>query len=91
MSVIFIRERDPADVRAKLPPLSPRQMLLGLATIGITEADVEAGLGDDALALIEWRKASQFERLHPLVVEMGDYFELPPEQIDSLWLYALDL
>lgn len=83
--------RTPEEQRATMKPLSPRQAILGLLEIGITEEMVEGVIGDDASALTEWRRATQFERLHPLVVSLGTHFELPPEQIDALWRWAAEL
>lgn len=73
------------------PDLTPRQVRRGLLSIGITEGAVEAALEDDPEALIEWRYATSIERQHPLVYSLGNYFELPDEQIDTLWLWAADL
>lgn len=77
--------------RAFFPTLSPRQIRLVLNTLGITEGMVEAALEGDPEGLIEWRYATQVSRLHPLVVYLGEHFELPPEQIDSLWIWASEL
>lgn len=74
-----------------LPDLSPRQVRLGLLSIGITEGAVEAALEADPEALIEWRYATSIERQHPLVSSLGEHFELPAAQIDTLWLWAADL
>lgn len=76
---------------AILPSLTPRQVRLGLLSVGITEGAVEAALEDDPEALIEWRYATSIERQHPLVTSLGEHFELPAAQIDTLWLWAADL
>jgi hypothetical protein len=78
-------------LRANFPPLTGRQLLRVLYDIGITEDQIDAGLNGDAVALIEWKKASSYERLHPLIVEMATAFNLPPEQVDNLWEYALTI
>lgn len=80
-----------------LTPISPRQMLIGLLSIGITEAMVLAELETiadpeaRAIALIEWHKATMIERDHPLVDDLAATFELPPEQVDALWRWAAGL
>lgn len=80
-----------------LSPLSPRQMLIALYSIGITEAMVLAELEtiadpqERAIALIEWHKAGMIERDHPLVADLAVTFALPPEQIDALWRWAAGL
>lgn len=77
-----------------LVPITPRQMLVGLLSIGITEAIVLAELETiadpeaRAIALIEWHKATMIERDHPLVDDLAATFELPPEQVDALWRWA---
>lgn len=80
-----------------LTPISPRQMLIGLLSIDITEAMVLAELEtiadpqERAIALIEWHKATTIERDHPLVADLAATFELPPEQVDALWRWAASL
>ena len=78
-------------LRAAMTPLTGRQLLRVLYDIGITEEQIDAGLSGDAVALIEWKKASSYERLHPLIVQMAVTFNLPPEQVDHLWEYALTI
>ena len=79
------------ELRESFPTLSPRQVRLGLLSIGVTNALVEVALGEDEAALIEWHYATSIERSHPLVDSLADHFELPPEQVDSLWLWAAEL
>ncbi|MER9652543.1 hypothetical protein NKJ26_03365 [Mesorhizobium sp. M0152] len=79
------------EIRASMPPISPRQLRLTLLSIGITDAEVETGLASDPAGLIEWRYATYFRRAHPLVDSLGIGFSITPEQIDSLWAYAQDL
>lgn len=80
-----------------LTPISPRQMLIGLLSIDITEAMVLAELEtiadpqERAIALIEWHKATTIERDHPLVDDLASTFALPPEQVDALWRWAASL
>lgn len=76
---------------AAMPPLSPRQIRLGLASIGITEAKVDALLVDDAMGMIEWKHATEFKRTHPLVTALSAALSIPAEQIDALWVWASNL
>ncbi|MDX0568615.1 hypothetical protein GOL81_23150 [Sinorhizobium medicae] len=78
-------------LRAAMTPLTRRQLLRVLFDIGITEADVDAALSEDAVGTIEWKNANSFERLHPLMGGVAAVFNLPPEQVDSLWGYALTI
>lgn len=76
------------ELREQMPPLTPRQLRLALASVGITEAAVDAKLVGDTEGQIEWKWASLYKRTHPLIETMGLAFALPPEQIDSLWEWA---
>ena len=78
-------------------PLTARQLRLALLSAGITPAMVDVEIAaitdetDRAAAEIEWEYASSYERTHPLIDQMAAAFELPPEQVDTLWLAAADL
>ncbi|MGF9694696.1 hypothetical protein AAIH46_17890 [Rhizobium sp. 0TCS1.26] len=79
---------------AVFAPLTPRQLRLGLWSIGIDEQAVEqaiADLPDASFAMIEWRHAGTYDRTHPLVGALGQTFDLPVEQIDALWTWAAGL
>lgn len=77
--------------------LTRRQLRLALLSIEVTAADVEAVIADivdpteRAAALIEWEDASSYERDHPLIADVAEAMELPPEQVDALWLWAAEL
>ncbi|RVJ51463.1 hypothetical protein [Sinorhizobium meliloti] len=79
------------EMRALLRTLSRRQLLLALNSIGITEAQIDEKLVGDVAGMIEWKNASMFERLHPLITDLSGLFGLPPEQVDSLWSWASGL
>lgn len=79
------------ELRAALPALSPRQIRLALASIGINEANVDAALADDDAGLIEWKFATQYERTHVLIQSLGSAFDLSEDQIDALWTWATAL
>ena len=80
-----------------LPPLSRRQLRLALLSIGVTAGDVEAHIAaiadpvDRAAALIEWQDAGSYDRDHPLLLDVAAAMELPPEQVDALWIWAAGL
>ena len=77
-----------------LAPLTRRQLRLGLLSIGVTAEDVEAQITaitdpvDRAWAIIEWEDATHYKRDHPLVTGVAAAMELPPEQVDALWVWA---
>lgn len=79
-------------------PLSGRQISMALRSIDITDAMVEAEITaavsdpmERDMALIEWRRAGQFERDHPLIDQTATAFNLPVEQVDTLWRWAESL
>ncbi|MBI1620361.1 hypothetical protein [Aquamicrobium zhengzhouense] len=88
----------------ELPPLEPvyepltaRQLRLGLIGAGVSLADVDAaidGIPDEAgreVARVEWEYASQFEREHPLIGQVGSALGMSAEDINTAWLAAADL
>ncbi|PBB68138.1 hypothetical protein CK228_13595 [Mesorhizobium sp. WSM4312] len=79
------------EVRASMPPLSPRQLRLALLSIGLHEADVDMKLVNDPAGMVEWKYATYFKRSHPLVEGLGALFFITADQIDSLWLWAAEL
>jgi hypothetical protein len=76
------------------PPLSARQLRLGLVLNGFELNQVETAIDaiDDAqsraIARVEWEYASLFERDHPLLIDVGVALGLSPEDIDEMWLRA---
>lgn len=87
----------PEDRRALMDPLTARQLRHGLLNSGTTEAEVEAlieAIPDEferASASIDWRTASQFERTHPLVIQIGTALGYTPEVVDDLWEFYLTI
>ncbi|MBN7778898.1 hypothetical protein JYP49_21820 [Nitratireductor aquimarinus] len=77
--------------RAAMPPLSARQLRLGLIDNGITLASVQAavdGIADTTareMAQVEWEYATTFERTHALISQIGAALSLTPEEIDTMW------
>ena len=79
-----------------LPSLTRRQLLLGLLSIGIHEADVDAKVtqlpADQVdVAQITWKYASEYKRDDPLVSTLAAAFALPDNQVDDLWTWAASL
>lgn len=77
--------------RAAMPTLSARQFRLGLIDGGIDLADVETAIAaipdpvERKKGQVEWEYATQFNRLHPLVVQLSSSLGLTPEQVDAMW------
>ncbi|MGI2036419.1 hypothetical protein ACRQ1B_28990 [Rhizobium panacihumi] len=82
---------------APLVSLTARQLRLGLVSHGVMLDRVEASIAaiPDAqarsMAQIEWEYASQFNRDHPLIAEVGKALGLTDAQIDVMWTVALAL
>lgn len=80
-----------------LPPITARQLRLGLVLNGFALDQVTATIDaipdeqDRAVAKIEWEYASQFERDHHLIEQVGTALGLTGEQIDAMWNEALSL
>ncbi|MQW00736.1 hypothetical protein GHK46_26480 [Sinorhizobium medicae] len=87
----------PEEARAAMPPLTARQLRLGLVSNGITLSQVHATLdampagADRDKALIEWEYATTFTRTHPLIASVGAALGLSDEQIDAMWTAAASL
>lgn len=79
------------ELRQRLPPISRRQLLRVLLDIGITEGAIDAVLVDDPVGMIEWKNASYYSRLHPLMNSLATLFGLPDDQVDDLWGFALSI
>ncbi|MFC5584426.1 hypothetical protein ACFPOD_04830 [Nitratireductor kimnyeongensis] len=83
--------------RAAVPTLSARQFRLGLVDGGIDLADVETAIAaipdpvERQRGQVEWEYATQFNRLHPLVVQLSSSLGLTPEQVDAMWEQAAAL
>ncbi|WP_421983341.1 hypothetical protein [Roseibium sp.] len=87
----------PEENRANMQPLTARQFRLGLLQSGRTLAQVEAAIAaiedptERETAQVDWEYASEFNRMHPLVVDISLALGLSPEQVDTLWLIAVEL
>lgn len=80
-----------------LPPLTARQLRLGLIAAGVTLSSVDAAIAaipdptEREIATVEWEYASQFERDHSLIEQVGNALGMTVEQIDAAWLAAMEL
>lgn len=75
----------PKDLVSKnLPDLTPRQFLLAAYDIGVTEAMIMGLIGNDEIAMIEWKHATSIKRSHPLVAALSHRMDLPPEHLDAM-------
>lgn len=85
------------DFRASLPPLSARQLRLGLVDAGISPNQITAAIGsmspgiDKNKAQIEWEYTPIFDRSHHLIDTIGSLLGLTDAELDAVWMVALDL
>lgn len=77
------------ELREAVAPLTARQFKLGLVRNGISLAQIDALLTTDEQR-IEWNYATQFERLHPLIISLAPALGLDPATIDGMWAAAMD-
>jgi hypothetical protein len=83
---------DPADVPpVVIPDVTPRQIRMALSRAGL-RTTVEAAIAAGSQDLKDWYEFSTtFQRLQPLVVQMGVDLGQTPEQLDALWALAASL
>ena len=86
----------PAQPPEPPPVLTKYQVLMGLLSIGIKEADVEDKLvllpvDQVNAATIAWKYSVNYRREDPLVATLAAMFELPASQVDDLWAWASGL
>ncbi|TCR92571.1 hypothetical protein [Rhizobium sp. BK376] len=85
---------DPVLSREEYPVLLPTVFWKAAREIGVYKADIVTQLNqipdpdqrEDAL--IDLDECSGFIRLNPLVVSLSDTYQITPEQLDTLWLWA---
>lgn len=93
----LVRLPDPPPLPAPPPALTARQLRLGLLSLGVTGAQVEAIIAalPDATAReaarIEWEYSSVYERAHPLIATVAAQLGLAEADIDAAWLAAASL
>jgi hypothetical protein len=87
----------PEEARAAMPPLTARQLRLGLFSNGIALSQVQATLdamragADRDKAQIEWEYANTFNCTHPLIATVSASLGLSDEQNDAMWVAAVGL
>jgi len=85
-------EPTPEERRSAMPNLSARQLRLGLLELGKLEqvnAAIEAlPMPERSQAEIEWQFASEFRRLHPLIVQIMPILGLEDDAVDLAWMNA---
>lgn len=82
-------EPTPEEKREAMPNLTARQLRLGLLQLGKL-ADVNTAIEsmpepEKSKGKIEWDYASEFRRLHPLIVQLIPILGLTDEQVDVVW------
>lgn len=85
-------ELTPEQQRARMPILERAQVLLALwHSHRITEKMVDEKLVGDVPGMIEWKNRLRIRRDHYLIDQLAAGFGLHPEQVDALWIEAVDL
>lgn len=85
------------ELRAQIPPLTARQLRLGLVRHGISLSSVTVTIEampagpEKEKAQIEWEYATTFNRMHPLIATVGAALNLTDIQIDAMWRAAVQL
>ena len=79
----------PEEKRQRMPNLTARQLRLGLLHLGklagVPVAIAALPEPEKSQAQIEWDYASEFRRLHPLIVQLIPILGLTDEQVDPVW------
>ncbi len=73
-----------------MPALSAKQIRLGLLSLGKLDG-VDAAIDamsepDRSQAKIQWEYATEFHRLHPLIVNIMPLLGLTDDQVDTAWM-----
>ena len=95
--IVTAEAKEAAARAAQLVPLSPRQLWLAAARIGITKDQVLALVDamEDAEAAadlrIEISEATHFERAHAAMSDLAQLLGIPQAQFDDLWIWASEL
>lgn len=86
----------PEYLRTQMQALTPRQFRDALVDADIMPDDVTNAISQipdekqRAKALNAWEYPTKFTRTDPLINQIGSMFSLTPEQIDDMWLGALN-
>lgn len=84
-------EPTPEELRAMMPPLTPRQFRDALIDHDIMPDDVTAAISqiadvkERAKALNAWEYTTSFIRTDPLIEQIGVLFSLDADDIDDMW------
>lgn len=85
----------PEELRALMPPLTSRQLRLGLHRndlLGQVDGAIASLLEPQRTeAQIEWEYGTTFERLNPTMLAVIAALSLAPEQADQMWTEAAAL
>ena len=88
---------EPVLVAPSFPTLSRRQLLLGLLSLGVTEAQIYqviSAMPDKKVGeavRIEFENDDVIHRDHPLVNQIAALFNLTTSQVDTAWMAATHL
>lgn len=94
--IITAEQRAENERLSRLIPLTPRQFRDALVDAGIMPADIEAAISNIPFdnerekALNAWNYASVFDRNDPYIDMIAAMFDLSGDDIDSMWLNAID-
>ncbi|MDK1489682.1 hypothetical protein QN219_06370 [Sinorhizobium sp. 7-81] len=83
-------------IRAGMPPLTARQLRLGLVNSGLALAQVDAVIEampdgpEKETARIEWEYATTFVRGHAFITAISGALGLSEMEIDKMWSTAID-
>jgi DNA phosphorothioation-dependent restriction protein DptG len=92
----WVDSRTPEEISQTLKSLTRRQFKLALLDNNLTSS-IETlinSIGDEAIKArieIEYNESTNFERLNPSVVLMLQSLGLTVEQVNTMWINALDL
>ncbi|MCZ4092586.1 hypothetical protein [Sinorhizobium psoraleae] len=79
-----------------MPPLTARQLRLGLVNSGLALAQVDAAIEampdgpEKETARIEWEYATTFVRGHAFITAISGALILSEMEIDKMWSTAID-
>jgi hypothetical protein len=86
-----IEDAEPPPFPAPIADVTPRQIRMALSRTGL-RAIVESAIAAGSQDLKDWYEFSTtFQRLQPLVVQMGIDLGQTPAQLDALWQLAASL
>ncbi|WP_082520575.1 hypothetical protein [Rhizobium sp. Root482] len=83
------------ELRAMMPPISPRQLRLALVRNGHSLASVDAAISalpdgqEKEESQIAWEYGTSFERLSPTLQAVAGALQMAPESVDVMWSQAL--